>query len=695
VRDAIIGAENAVKTYTLKGHRPASSFRRRFAGELNPQQLEVATAPDGTVLVLAGAGSGKTRAVTYRVAYLLDRGLEPEDLVLLTFTNKAAREMLDRVAKLVPIDGRRIWGGTFHRVANLILRRNAERLGFTSDYSILDREDARELLESAIAQVEPDPRARRFPKADVVASALSYAANTQRDLEQLLIERWPMFADLTEAYQQVRVAYDDKKRRRNSMDFDDLLLNVVRLLGEDEALRRRWAGRFRHVLVDEYQDTNRLQADMVDLLASEHHNLMAVGDDAQSIYSFRGSDYTNILEFSTRNPNARVLKLEVNYRSTPEILLLANSAIAGNVHQHEKTLTPVRPAGVRPAMVPLRDAGQQAEFVASRLLELRDEGRELNEIAVLYRSHWHSLELQMELARRRIPYEVRSGIRFFESAHVKDVLAHLRVVANPHDEIAWRRLLKQLPRVGSRRAETLFARIAQSSSPLDGVVDGAIDEHLPKAAGKRWRQLRTLIGDLRAPEMISHPGDMVRRILMGPYASYLYETFENAESRLEDLNQMALFALSFDSLESFLTELALTTSVEAETVVAGPTEVEPRVVLTTVHQAKGLEWKAVFVIWLVEGRFPSSRSLREEAGEEEERRLFYVAVTRTRDELYLCLPEMGRDEQRQSVLMRPSRFLLELPDESLERWQVNEEPVVVPPPDDALLFDDGPHIEDW
>ena len=470
-----------MKRYVIKRPEGAGLPDRlaRYREELNAEQYAVATSPPGAALVIAGAGSGKTRAITYRVAYLVEHGVAPARIMLATFTNRAAREMLRRVEQLTGGGSdvaRRVWGGTFHRIANLVLRRHAASLGYSQNYSILDAEDAKDFISVCVAEAGEDTRARRFPKAEVLQDIISFATNTDRPIDEVVARRYPHFEPLSQQITRVDRLFMERKRERNVMDYDDLLLNWKRLLEEREEVARIYREQFEHVLVDEYQDTNRLQAEIVDLLAVRHKSVMVVGDDAQSIFAFRGASVESIYEFPKRYPEARVYKLETNYRSTPEILAVANVSIASNRRQFPKTLRAARPSlGLSPALVPCRDADQQAAFIAARILELRDEGVALNETAVLYRSHYHSLELQLELTRRGIPYRVRSGVRFFEQAHIKDVVAYLRLVANPRDELAWKRVLKLIPNVGTATANRVWERLQLAADPLALVVRGEAD----------------------------------------------------------------------------------------------------------------------------------------------------------------------------------------------------------------------------
>src|SRR6266513_2277726 len=446
------------RQYTLQ-RAPASrdgGIHIDYSAELNEQQLAAVTASPGPLLVIAGAGSGKTRTLTYRVAYLLENGVEARNILLLTFTNKAARQMLDRVSNLLPVDAAGIWGGTFHSIGNRMLRRHGSALGYSSGFTIMDREDQKDLIATVVASSGIDPKEMRFPKADVLADIFSFVVNTERPMEELLAEKFPYFLPLLEQIKDVQARYERKKKATNSLDFDDLLEKTLRMLLEHIA--RVYRRQFQFILVDEYQDTNKIQADFIDVLAREHQNVMVVGDDAQSIYSWRGANFQNILEFPKRYPKAQVFRIELNYRSVPEILEVANSAIAANVKQFKKNLSATRDSkAMKPALIALNDGSEQAQFVAQRVLELRDEGVELNEIAVLYRAHYHAVELQLEFSRRGIPYQITSGIRFFEQAHIKDVASFIRFVANPRDEVAFKRMVRLLPGIGGKIAENLWS----------------------------------------------------------------------------------------------------------------------------------------------------------------------------------------------------------------------------------------------
>ncbi|MHC4206533.1 MAG: ATP-dependent helicase, partial [Planctomycetota bacterium] len=438
-----------------------------FAADLNEEQLAVVTAPAGPMLVVAGAGSGKTRALTYRLAWLVNNGIDPSRIMLVTFTNRAAREMLSRVEVLVKQKTRDIWGGTFHHIANRILRRHGKMLDISPDFTILDREDSKDLIASCVQDAGVDIRLRRFPQKSVLAAISSFIQNTLEPLEGVLSKRYPMFVREAGEIEKVLTLYTTRKRERQLLDFDDLLSLWLRLMTEHDQVRKALASQFRHILVDEYQDTNAIQGAIVDLLASEHRNLAVVGDDSQSIYSFRGASFQNIITFKQRYPDVKEYRLETNYRSILEILSLANASIAFNSRRLPKTLRAKRPSGLKPAIVPAQDHYVQARFIAEYVLHLLDEGRNLNDIAVLYRSHWHSLEIQLEFQRRNIPFSVRGGLRFFEQAHMKDILCYMRILQNPHDELAWLRLLKMLPRVGSVLSRRVWQHISQADETFE------------------------------------------------------------------------------------------------------------------------------------------------------------------------------------------------------------------------------------
>lgn len=654
--------------YTLE--TPATTRRIAYENELNEQQLAAVTADSGASLVIAGAGSGKTRTLTYRVAWLLEHGIAPDSILLLTFTNKASREMLDRVSALLPELSGGIWGGTFHSIGNRILRRHAELIGFRSGFSILDREDSEDLIEAVVAREGIRTNDKRFPKGSVLAELFSLAINMGQPLAGIIATRYRYFTPLLEQIQSVQVAYEGRKREANSMDFDDLLSKTFELFETHSDVLQYYQTQFRQILVDEYQDTNRLQASLIGKLAGKHGNLMVVGDDAQSIYSWRGADCANILDFQKHYPGAKIFKIETNYRSVPEVLELANASIIGNTAQFRKALQPVRSQSeVRPGLVKLGTNNQQAAFIAQRVLEINEAGVDFSEMAVLYRSHFHSMEVQLEFTRRGIPYTITSGLRFFEQAHVKDVAAFLKFAVNPRDEMSFKRFVKLLPGVGGKSAETMWN---QAQRALEGGRDfGRLHDAVrsPTKSAEAWKQLVHTLEELAPRGEPAPAADMINSVVLAIYDDYMRAKFANYDARREDLQTLANYSKSFPSAEEFLSQLALLGALETADATATGGD-EEMVTLSSIHQAKGLEWEVVFLIWLSEGMFPSSRSIENPESLEEERRLFYVGVTRCKDDLYLTYPEMRLNAGYGDAFQRPSRFLEELPRHLFEPWEV-------------------------
>ncbi len=666
-----------MKTYVLKKPAGLPEFAIDYAAELNQEQLRVVQEGEGACLVLAGAGSGKTRTIVYRVAYLLEKGVPPGEILLLTFTNKAAREMLERVSTLIGTEPGRLWGGTFHHVCHRILRERGSRVGLREGFTILDSEDARDLMKACVRQAGIDAPSKggsasggkRFPSPAVLLGLASFSVNVGLSVAETLELKHPSFLEQLASIEDVIGRYLSKKRASNAVDFDDLLVLTARLLREDEPSRTRYATQFRYVLVDEYQDTNRLQAEIVRLLGSVHGNVLVVGDDAQSIYSFRGADIRNILDFPKMFAAAKTFRLETNYRSTPEILDLANDVIAHNANQFPKELKSVKPSFAKPSVVNAVSAAQEAEFVAQRILELRDENVPFNGIAVLFRATFHSQALEFELMKRAIPYEYRGGLKFFERAHIKDALAFLRIVINKDDEISWMRVLSLQVGIGPATAARLFERVRSAVGEED--IGGELAEGLPARVSSGWKNFLSTYGALL--DARSSPSAMLRAVAESEYRGYLENEYPDYRDRLEDLGQLAGFAEQYPDAAAFLADAVLNDAI-ASGKKGRPfmpeDDGEGRIVLSTIHQAKGLEWDAVFIIHLSQGAFPNKRALVDEGGLEEERRLFYVAVTRARRELCLTYPiSLGYD----AFSFEPkSEFLEELSPNLVEQVRVEE-----------------------
>ena len=649
-----------------------------YRKELNDEQYAAVSSPEGRALVIAGAGSGKTRTLTYRVAWLLDHGVDARNILLLTFTNKAAREMIGRVRELVTQDTSDLWAGTFHSIGSRILRRHAEEIGYTRSLTILDRDDQKSMIQSIIGKRDAKQDSKRFPKADVLVSVFSLVVNTGQALEDIIAERYEYFEEWFDEIEAVRLAYIEKKKQSNSMDFDDLLVKTVELLRSREDLLALYRKKFRHILVDEFQDTNHVQCDLIELLEGESNSLMVVGDDAQSIYSWRGANMNNILAFPHQQRPCRTYAIETNYRSVPEILDLSNEAIRANTERFDKNLRAERVGGVmKPAMVVVEDPTMQASFVGQRILELQEEGIAPEEIAILYRAHFQSLEVQMELTLRGIPFAITSGLRFFEQAHIKDISAFFRFVTNRRDEVAFRRMVELLPGIGATSSDKMWhawwkTGWAEKDHPPEKFSVCFSPIKVPKKAEADWKQVGYILDEMLRVDGFAKPYDMIYSVLEGMYDDYLKATFDNYDARRSDIEKLMEFSSGFENIELFLEQMSLLSNTDVDPNAPQEQEEQAKVTLSSIHQSKGLEWKAVFLIWLAEGQFPNGRILESDdnAMLEEERRLFYVAITRAKDQLYLLYPMINPKSYSGEVMQQPSRFLNDFPASMVEEWKV-------------------------
>ncbi len=632
-----------------------------FASELNQEQHDAAMAPDGPLLVLAAAGTGKTRTLVYRVAFLVEKGVAPERILLLTFTNRAAREMLGRARELV---GHRIgglWGGTFHHMANRMLRRYGRLVGLEPDFTILDRDDARTLVANCVK--EHKLNSKEFPKKDVLLSLFSSAANTNRPLCDVIADRFGEITVDVADIQRIHDSYVDKKRALGATDFDDMLTKALDLLRNSADVRERYQEQFLHVLVDEYQDTNCIQAELVDTIAARHRNVLVVGDDFQSIYSWRGADFRNIMTFPERYADAQMHKLETNYRSVPEILHVANKVIAGNPEQFQKTLRPTRESYRKPAVAELRDGNDQARYVVDQVRKLCRDGYRLRDIAVLYRAHFHAMELQIALTQAHIPHVITSGVRFFEQAHIKDVCSLVRIMENPGDELAFQRLLCLFRGVGPATVARIWKKLGGRFDAAHAGQRELVGNTLKKQAGQSWESIVPVMADYAQRRTGRDGAEILTRFVEAFYLEHAYNTFDNAERRVDDVQELILHASEYETLSRFLNDIALLTNIDAELDYAASQD-NDAMHLSTVHQAKGLEWPVVIIIWAADGMFPSSRSVSDSPeGAAEERRLFYVAVTRAKDELHICVPRLRRTRDGGVFPVQPSPFVQELPPE--------------------------------
>ncbi len=624
-----------------------------YSAELNEQQLAVVESKPGPALVLAGAGSGKTRTLIYRLSWLIDNGFAKDRILLLTFTNKAAKEMMSRADQLLQGRGghKQFWGGTFHSTANRLLRMYSKLLGLKPNFTILDTDDSHSLIKTAMKDLVGSKPTVKKPSAALVHDVISFSRNSGQPIEKAIEIKYPELVKEIDFIEKVASEYENKKRAAGSLDFDDLLIFWLKLLQNPQwrpIITKHWD----YILVDEYQDTNWIQDQIVRLLADEHHNLLVVGDDAQSIYSFRAAQIENILQFPKQFPDGQVYRLERNYRSTPEILELANEVIGKNTKQFRKELFTKEDSFVKPELVVAQDPSQEAGWIAERILALESEGVDLANIAVLFRAAHHSQELELQLNKRSIPYEMRGGLKFFERAHIKDMLSYLRLFANSQDEAAWLRVLLLQPGIGDVAAQKILKAVLTSET-LTGSLQANMSLSAQASAG--WQSLAKMLHKILDQPQDTTVGKLIRSLLPD-YGQYLSAAYADYRQRIDDLEQFAVFADNYKDLHEFLAEMSL----QENFAIRGSDDIkhESSVVLSTVHQAKGLEWHAVFIINVSDKSFPHPRALREPGGVEEERRLFYVAITRAKRRLYLSYPISGSSYALS--LNQPSDFVREI-----------------------------------
>jgi DNA helicase-2/ATP-dependent DNA helicase PcrA len=648
-------------TYILKNPTlPArNSSGLDYRKELNDAQYQAATAIEGPLLIVAGAGTGKTRTLVYRVAHLIDQGIDPRSILLLTFTRRAAEEMLRRASLL--IDGRcsQVAGGTFHSFANLALRGYGRHLGLVPSFTIMDRSDSEDVIQLIRTDMGLNVKEKRFPRKQTVAEIFSMTHNKQTRLNDLLELEYPHLVDTTFELAELFTRYTDYKRTKALLDYDDLLVQLRDLLANHANVRERLSDTYRFIMVDEYQDTNQLQSQIVRLLAATHDNVAVVGDDAQSIYSFRGANFRNIMDFPTHFPGARIIKLEENYRSTQPILNLTNEIITRAKEGYEKRLFTRKSVGTRPKLVQAASEQMQSQFVCQKILELREEGVPLWDIAVLFRSSFHSFDLEIELARHNIPFVKRGGFQFMETAHVKDLLAHMRVLANPQDAISWNRVLLLLEGVGPGACQKIIKYLLAGTNAVERL------RSYP-AKGKIAHGLRTLAQVLEEAGQAELPPEQAQ-YLMQYYVPILKQNYpDDHPKRLRDMEHFQGMTERYRSLERLLSDMALEPPNDS---IGGVLAVDPDegpLILSTIHSAKGLEFHSVFIIWALEGRFPSFFNTTSVEELEEERRLLYVAATRAKQNLFISYPNRVFDKSSRMLLSRPSQFIDDMPHRLLE-----------------------------
>lgn len=626
-------------------------FQIEYEKELNPSQYEAVIHTKGPLLVIAGAGSGKTRTLTYRVARLVEEGTSPSSILLLTFTRKASQEMLKRAAALLDNRCEKVSGGTFHSFANYMLRRYHRRMGFDSGFNILDRDDSESLIGIIRKEMMKAPKHASFPRKQTLANIFSKAVNKVLTIEDIVYDDYPHFSEEMETITAICNEYAKRKREHSYLDYDDLLVCFKKLMEEYDDLRENISSAYEHIMVDEYQDTNKIQADIVSLLAGWNKNIMVVGDDSQSIYAFRGANFKNIMNFPALFPGARVIALEENYRSDQPILDLTNIIIERASEKYSKILFTRKTGGTKPLLVRASTENSQSRFIVEKIGELAGENISLNDIAVLFRAGYHSFDLEIELARNRIPFKKVGGFKFVESSHIKDVLAHLKVLINPKDRLSWQRLLLLVDKIGPQTAQNIFAAILEENSGYSGLLTANIQ----KSASGNLSRLKDLFCKIDSGVMsVRDIGEAVVEY----YLPVLRELFDDYPKREKDIEHLLTIMERYNSLAEFLADMALeppNTSIDDS--LSDNSGDDDRLVLSTIHSAKGLEWHTVFVIWTLDGRFPSSHSINNPEELEEELRLMYVASTRARKNLYFTYPKEVYDRATGMVLNRPSRFL--------------------------------------
>ena len=632
-----------------------------FLKELNPAQAEAVRTIFGPLLVIAGAGSGKTKTITCRMAYLVAQGVYPEKILLLTFTRKAGREMIERASTLLKMDCNKIMGGTFHSLCQYMLRFYGYLLGYKPNFTILDRSDAEDLINLLRNSLGLAERKKRFPKKDTLASIYSKMINQQKTLEEILSYEYPQFLDHYYEIEKLSIEYVNYKKEHQLMDYDDLLLNWLEVLKNFPEVRREVSKKFEFIMVDEYQDTNSLQGEIIKYMGETHKNVMVVGDDSQSIYGFRGANFRNIFEFPKLFPDTKIIKLEQNYRSTQSILDLANVIISNSKIKYTKTLFTLKKEGGKPVLFKAKDETESSKFVGDKILELRESGIKLSQMAVLFRSAYHSFDLEVELTKRGIPFVKYGGLKLLESAHMKDFVSFLRIISNPQDFISWHRVLLLLEGIGPKSTEKIIDSLRQNISDINNILEKLIFQFPQREFKELVILLKELWKNKRAlSEILISVWDFYKPIFERIY-------YEDYHKRERDIEGVIALSEKYNLLEDFLTDLILEpleiTSLEK------PVKDEDCLTLSTVHSAKGLEWHTVFIISLIEGRFPSIYSIHNEEELEEERRLFYVAVTRARENLFLIAPMTIYIPGEGKTLAKLSRFVKEVPPSLLDYYK--------------------------
>jgi len=635
-----------------------TNYKVNYVQDLNPSQLEAVERKEGAILVIAGAGTGKTKTLTYRCARLIEDGVNPENILLLTFTKKASVQMLNRASLVLDDRCEQVAGGTFHSFANLILRKYSAALGLKNSFTIMDSADAQDVIQHVTNVLYPK-KEKRFPKKSTILEIYSKSVNKEIPTKEIIEKEYFNFLEVEDKIIEIHKAYVKYKRENSILDYDDLLLYLKILLTENEVIRKKLSNQYKYIMVDEYQDTNTLQADIVKLLAAEHNNVMAVGDDAQSIYAFRGANYKNILDFPNLFPNTKIIKLEKNYRSSQNILNLTNAIISKAKTGYKKELYSEIINPNMPALIKAKNSQMEAEFICQKVLELLDEDISLNDICVLARNARMSFNLEIELSKHNIPFQKFGGPKFMEAAHIKDIIAHLRIVLNPDDEISFNRVLLLLKGIGAKAALSIIPTIKNKNynqKLLPSKYSNSITPLFNFLSGANNFDLQKLVD-----ELIKY------------YKPILKDKYDDWQKREKDLEHFSYLATQYKKLDNFLSDLALEPPEASVEGMYKNNIKDDCLTISTIHSAKGLEWQSVFIIGAVDGRFPSAYSFNSTEEMEEELRLMYVATTRAKSDLFISFPIDMYDYATQMILTKPSRFLDDIDEALIEPWDIEEE----------------------
>ncbi len=667
-----------MKEYKLKNiYVPKNiNYKINYESELNIIQLEAVKQLEGPVLVVAGAGTGKTKTLIYRVARLVEEGVDPENILLLTFTRKAAENMIKRASLLLDNRCGRVAGGTFHSFANIILRKYSKILDFGENFTILDESDAESVIGIIRSNLGYNKTKQRFPLRSTIAEVISKSINKNITIDSVINTDYPHFTDYSDDIKLIQIEYQKYKKERQLMDYDDLLLYLEQLLKENEEIRKRISLQYEYIMIDEFQDTNKIQANIAYLIASEHKNIMVVGDDSQSIYSFRGANFKNMIDFPKFFPKCKIITLEQNYRSVQPILDFTNALIENAAEKYSKRLFTEKEGEGKPIYIETDSPNIQSKFIVQRVLEIREEGIPLNAIAVLFRNAWHSNDLEIELAATNIPFEKYGGIRFTETSHIKDMIAYLKVLFNPNDSISWFRILQLIDGIGEKTATNIINMMSQSSKGIEFLKEIISSDSGKINYNKRYYKgiykLYLMLRKLSEEKLLPH--DQLRIIY--DYYFYIFkDKYDDFNKREKDIQSLFYVSQRYKSIRNFLSDLTIEPIKETQSFVLPENDDKERLTLSTIHSAKGLEWHTVFIIYLVDGYLPSTMALNSVEEIEEERRLLYVAATRAKNSLYLLKPNNARRggnyfEVSYSSFSEASRFLKEnnIIEKFTDRW---------------------------